>query len=537
VSSVVLPSAEIADPRSPARDWEESVRPAARVHSPLLATLSGLLACYSFPHAGGLTPLVFVALVPLLVAVERASISRALLLGWLTGLVGHAAAFGWLLPTIEHFAELSGLRAFGFLLAFVAYHSLQFALFAAGVAYMTRPRRALAVGATAAWWVVLEWAFPKVFPWMLGDTLAPSPVLRQAADIAGVYGLSVLIVVVNGSIAAAIAPSDTSVRVRMRRVAAAATALLLMAGYGTLRLRAVETANAEKSTFAVALVQGGLAPNHGTVTAMNDEAWRTYAGLSEELSSEDGALLVWPEAILQVYLRYDPSYRERFVQLARRIGRPVLVGALDVPAGRSGKFNTGYLVAPDGGLQTYHKQRLMPFGEYVPGSTWWPVLGRWRSTGLIAGSAATEPLKLPATRFAPSICFEALEPGGFNERVRHGAEFLVNITDDSWFAGTSVPYGHLEAATLRAVETRRWLVRASNSGISAFIDPTGRVVASLPVDAVGALRQSISLSTALTPYVRWGNWLIPLSIIVLMGSCVRTARSRKALRAAGAQGM
>ena len=113
-------------------------------------------------------------------------------------------------------------------------------------------------------------------------------------------------------------------------------------------------------------------------------------------------------------------------------------------------------------------------------------------------------------RVAPSICFEAIHAGAFNALVRHAAGLLVNLTDDGWFASVNAAAQHLELTRLRAVETRRWLVRASNSGISAFIDPSGRVAASLPFGAIGVLRHRIEVGGPTTPYVRWGDWVLPL---------------------------
>jgi len=111
---------------------------------------------------------------------------------------------------------------------------------------------------------------------------------------------------------------------------------------------------------------------------------------------------------------------------------------------------------------------------------------------------------------APSICFEAIRPAAFNDLVRRGAALLVNLTDDSWFASPAAAAQHLELARLRAVETGRWLARASNSGISAFVDPSGRVVGALPFGVRGTLWQTVETGGAPTPYVRHGDWILLL---------------------------
>jgi apolipoprotein N-acyltransferase len=127
-------------------------------------------------------------------------------------------------------------------------------------------------------------------------------------------------------------------------------------------------------------------------------------------------------------------------------------------------------------------------------------------------------------RVGPSICFEAIRPGWFNGLVREGAEVLVNLTDDSWFIDGVGPAQHLEMTRLRAVETRRWLVRASNSGISAIIDPSGEIVASLPFGTVGVLDHRIGLSNRRTPYVLCGDWIIIVSAITAVAAIAPRCR-------------
>jgi apolipoprotein N-acyltransferase len=256
---------------------------------------------------------------------------------------------------------------------------------------------------------------------------------------------------------------------------------------------------------------------------------------------------VWPETVLRSYLRHRGEYRDRVTGLAREIGRPLLVGALDLSPEGAREMNAAYLVQPvawsptaaEGELDVYHKRHLLPFGERLP--AWGAALGlrHWRTTGrFVAGTGGRlrftiEPddgfLEQRSVAMAPAICFEATRAGAFNAAVRSGAGFLVNLSDDSWFANSHGPDQHLQAVVLRAVETRRWLVRASNSGISAFIDPTGQVVRSLPLGATGLLRHRIAIEREMTPYVRWGDWfLVPclLTVFAAVGGRSVCARWR-----------
>ncbi len=516
------------------------------VHPIFLAALTGILSAVSFPKQAW-WPLVFVALVPLLSAISHASVRRAFLLGWTAGLAGIFGAFNWVLPAIARFEHTSAPIALPFFALFVASHAIQFAIFAAGVALVKLPGtsgRISVIAFTAAWWVLLEWSFPKIIPWSFGDALAASRVLRQVADIGGTYGLSCLVAIVNACVAEAITTHGRSVASgRLAPLTFEAMLLAVCAHYGHSQLaRYFEDAGDGQHDMNVAVVQGGLRSGREDLPQANEEAWKTYLDLTtQNQAAGNPDLVVWPETTLRVYLRQDAAYRARVVELVRRLGSPLLLGSLDLPANRPGELNSAYLIQNDSGAETriaapspmqiYHKQRLLPFGEYVPGKEWLPLLSRWHTTGGFTTDGSAQPTLAfaaaarkiggdgvearPITRVAPSICFEALMPGAFNRAVREGAEFLVNITDDGWFGDTAGPYEHLEAATLGAVETRRWLVRASNSGVSAFIDPTGTTVASLPIGTAGVLQHPIGKSRTITLYVRWGNWPILLSFVVV----------------------
>jgi apolipoprotein N-acyltransferase len=611
----------------------------SRMRPFFLAALSGVLGALCFPTYS-LWPLVFVALVPLLLAVAGASRRRAFLLGWLTGTVGFLGAFSWVLPTIARFESISSLEALPFFALFVAYHALQLALFGGGVAWaesdqpsgLSHHRMQNHIHHSsfiihhssfifpAACWILLEWAFPKVIPWSFGDTLAASAALRQGADVAGVYGLSFLVILVNATVAAAIVRRDMPLPRRVRPAAAAATLLAVAAVYGGFRIsrnesyhHATNTSHEHEHALLITIVQGGLHSGRDDLVAANEEAWATYARLTEEAltptlsqgAREEGPdsasfdatqdrlsadLIVWPETTLRVYLRQDSVWRDRLGRFIEQIGRPLFLGSLDLPADGRGELNSGYLVEPgeltDGdahitampgrqaaGWQVYYKHVLLPFGEYVPGASWLPLLSRWRTTGRFVGAEASHPLTLNPSYsaqeeraegspspdepdfwsrraltpplaaaedehdsrarltipFGPSICFEAIWPGAYNQLVRAGAEFLVNITDDGWFGNTAGPYEHLNAARLRAVETRRWLVRASNSGVSAFIDPMGNIVDSLTLGAVGTISHSITPGQSLTPYVRYGDWPVYLSLVIIFGAWLVGSPSAAAL--------
>jgi apolipoprotein N-acyltransferase len=538
-----------------------------------LAILSGGLLLVAAPPAG--VPMVaFVALVPLLVAARRTTggASAAAALGWLTGAVFYAGLVPWLMPTIARMQGLGTTASAACFALFVAYHAAQVALAAVAMwfcvggaaqryrtldccaASAARPLRRKAPGdqahhrpaelsrlqatggrcerwcdrsstarrsrrhavvataaGVAAAWVLLESGFPKVFPWSLGAALGPQPLLRQAAEVCGVHGLAALVVTANALLAFG---------ARGARLAALGI-IATLAGYAAWRLPVLRAPSAP--FLMVGLLQASQLPPPAEAAAATDTAWRFYAARSRALAPRVD-LLLWPESVLRTDLSVAGGYRDAVEGLAAALRRPLVVGGLGrAPDGR--ETNAIYAFAPR--LVAVHaKTALVPFGEYVPGATWWPMLNRWQTTGSFAAGAGAAPLSLASGRAAVAVCFEAIQPGAFNAQVRDGGRWLLNPSDDGWFASPRAAAQHLEMTRLRAVETRRWLVRVSHSGASAIIDPTGDVVAALPYAAPGALAAPIAPRDDLTPYARWGDAPLLFASILVSG-CTYRRRTRR----------
>lgn len=495
-----------------------------------------------------LAPLVFVGLVPLLAAARRGW-GVAALAGAACGVAGYAAVFGWVPLWLARFQGLAPRLAWGLFALALAYHALQLVGFALGAALIARRARRAGAGsawggalAVAALWGVLDWAFPKLVPWSFAGALAAAPWLRQAADLGGPAGLSFAIVLVNALLLAALwpAPGERGPAAApgraSRRLAlvGAAGVLAALAGYGAWRAGMEDAATAPR--VAGVLVQGGVAADAPQDELRGVQSLLRYEELTRAAALGDGdyGLVLWPETTLPVSPRTHTWYGERLARLASQTGQPLVVGAVD-DAPDGGLFNSAFAFgaagAPPGQPAVYHKAYLVPWAEYVPGRAWLPAGFTWRTTGAYRHGGPPQPFVLPARRAglpplraAPSICFEAMQAGAFNAQVRAGAGVLVNLTDDGWLAGTAAPALHLQAMRLRAVETRRWLLRASNSGISAVIDPRGELVATLPFGAVGALSAGAAARHDQTLYVRAGEWVVALSALALLALALRKRR-------------
>lgn len=504
------------------------------------ASFGGICIGLSFPPAA-CWPAVFVGVTLLLRASAGAGYTTSFFVGWLGGCAGYAVAGAWLWSAIARFTGGSRATVAACVAACVAYHAAQFGLFsllAPDHRGRNLPRRCLGV---AAVWVVIEWGFPKILPWTLGDGLVGSLLMRQAADLAGAHGLSFAIV----SGAAALAASTSTAAERRERLHAAVAAsclVIFLAIYGVVRVMQLDLAPSPAS-LRVTLVQGGLGL-HADARRQNDLAWRIYEPLTRAAAARrprggtSAALTIWPEATLRAYLHHDMEQRRRVRRLAALLDQALLVGALDLPASGAGELNAAYLIAAGRRFdaQTYHKRALFPFGEYVPGADWIRPLRAWRTVGRFVRGEAAAPLEAPGGwLLAPAICFEALHPGGFNRMVHDGARLLVNLSDDAWFAGTNEVAQSLGVSSMRAVETRRWLARASDSGVSAFVDPAGRVVSKLDEGVIGAITADVPARDELSPYVRHGDWIVGASVLGLIVAGVprNEANRKRATRRVG----
>jgi apolipoprotein N-acyltransferase len=491
------------------------------------ASTGMLLVCATPPHA--LYPLVLIGFLPLLRAAHGRrgcpALGSAAAAGWIAGTVFYLGAADWLPETIAHLQSIGPAAAWALFGFFAVVHALQFALALALAALLgstaarPAPVRWLAnAGGAAAAWVVLEWAFPKVFPWSVGSVLGADPRLRQAAELGGAHGLALLVMLVNALLAEG-ARRHSPPAQRLCATGAALGLLSLALAYGAWRTPTPRRAGA-RGGARIAIVQGGAAASDTDPAATAAHSLATYASLTRAAAAASD-LVVWPEVALRVYVRDNDFFRDRLAALVREAARPVLLGALDRTA-NGGELNGAYVFAPALAARpvaVHHKSGLLPFGEYVPGADWWPALRRWRTTGEFVPGTPLVPFDVDLAegrlRIATAICVEATRPGAFNDAVRRGAELLVNLSDDTWFASEKAAAQHLELTRLRAVETRRWLVRASNSGVSAFIDPAGRVLAALPLGAVGTLVHRIDRGRTITAYVRRGDWVVPLCAVVV----------------------
>lgn len=478
----------------------------------LLALLSGALLTLAFPPLG-FWPLAAALAAPILLTANSPQAKDAFWPGFFFGLGFFALHLLWL-P--QSFAPYSG-GYFWFLFPPLV---LLLGVFWGLVTLAARILGGHGVGTLwllPALWVVMEWARtqgPFAFPWgALGYIWVGTP-LAQAADLAGVYGLSLLTLVV---VSLAVSPLVYHPFERFTPRLAWFCALLVVTswlGYGALRLRTITLSAPEQAVLA----QGNTDPyaRADSLAAVESEI-SLYATLSDQVRREladPSALFIWPEGVV-----LDGSLgqgRGREQQLQESVGATSLItgaAAVDLNTGES--FNSVYSIADAQVLSRYDKRYLVPFGEYFPLTAlfrpvYQTVFG-WFGFEFYQGrtpGAQIVPLALPGTQAATYICYESVFPQVARTMTARGAEVLVNISNDAWFGFGQGARQHFEMGTLRAVETRRYLLRAGNDGITALVDPLGRVRAELPRGEQGTLTVRYGERTGITPYVRFGDLLI-----------------------------
>ena len=446
-----------------------------------LASAAGALTWLAFPPASA-WPLLLPAVAGLAWAIERTPGKRgAFGAGLAFGTVWHGLAFAWVQHTLVEMSGLPGWAAWLGVLLFGLWQGLAAGLWAV-------IRRWLGAGpladvAAAAAWAALDLAWPWIFPLPLAACLYRAPVLTQACDLAGVTGLSALALFAGMRLAAALG-AGVPMKARASRLGlGVALPALLVAAYGAVRLAAADAPAAR--TLRVGWVQASALPeekrskNPRERIAVVEREWAEM----EKLVPRGLDLMVLPEGGFTFYFQDDASDRLSFVPDVRRwslkflgfpkeTGVPFIFGSLRKVGGRS--RNAAFVVERGRPPVIYDKRRLVPFGERIPFGDEIPWL-----QGKVQGMAHLEPgtgsplVTIAGLTAHLSICYEAIYPVTVAAESR-GADLLVNLTNDEWFGPTSAPEMHLMTQTFRSIETRKPLVRVTNTGISVWFDAFGR---------------------------------------------------------------
>ena len=374
-------------------------------------------------------------------------------------------------------------------------------------------------------WVTSEFArahLPEIsFPWnLLGYSAAANAALAQTTTLTGIYGLSFLVAAFNALLAWADAARAVSLKKRLGIIAAS---LAVIFGVTLTGGRLVPEARA--GHFA-----RGVQPNFPETDSyppnwfeLHKEDMDELDQLSVEPSVHQPDLIVWPEAPAP-FSWQDNQFSKRASSLAIRSGHPFLAGVVEwkteqLPSGHIGPapYNSALLVDPQGQkVFVYDKRHLVPFGEYEP----FPLIHRVVQSvssevgGFRKGRVAAVGTFPNNYKFGVYICYEAIYPGEVREFAARGANLFINISNDGWFGKSAAAEQHLRMARVRAVENRRWLLRVTNSGITAAIDPYGKIYETIPWNVRGAVDLPYDFRTDTTLYTRFGDWFAWLCVLI-----------------------
>ncbi len=471
------------------------------------------------------------ALVPLLIALGRpaASERRPVLLGLITGIVGFGGTLYWLTDVMTTFGDLSGGVAGGVALLLIVYLSLYPALVAHVIGRGVRTFGPRALWAAPVVWAAGEYARGHVmtgFPWVpLGNSQIDVAPIAQAASLVGVYGLSALVAL--GSVALAwivVAPPG---RGRVLPVAAVAVLIAATAVWGSLRLSS-ETLLRAGTPVRIALVQGNVAQGQKWDPAFEDTIYRRYLAMSRTGVARGATLIVWPESATPFFFEEHPA-AEATRLLARETGARLFIGSDQIERAARRLYNSAFLIQPTGSVGgIYRKIHLVPFGEYVPLESILSFAGPLVEQ--VGGFTPGDTLTIFHVRegaFSTGICYEAVFPELSREAVLRGSQLLTSITNDAWFGRSSAPWQHLAMARMRSVETGRYLARAANTGISAIVDPYGRVVQQTSLFEQAVEVGEVRFLDGTTPYVRIGDVVPWAGLVVGAGLWALSARGRR----------
>ena len=497
----------------------------------ILAALGGGIQTLAWPWPGW-WPLSFVALVPLIVAVRGQSGRGAFASGWVYGLALSLSSLPWLADVLAGYGGLGFWLGWLIILFLAAYLALYPALFAWLITLRCPGFLSWSLAGAGAW-AGLDWLKNWLltgFNWTpLAGPLALSAEMGQAADIFGFYGLGFFVALVNLWLAAPFFPGQEKSPAAGRAFLLAALGLLALAfAYGRLSYERWEAAAGRASNRLVAVIQPAIDQAEKWDPLDRARHLALYDGLVRKAGRTSPWLILWPETALPFIYGFDQEETAWLDNLAAEVGGFNLAGV----SGLDGVWpdqtlHNRMLLFQDGRPGPwYDKRHLVPFGEYLP-LAWLPFLRLDFIQGVI-GAAGTyspgrlqPPLDLPLgqgqtrqVHLGFMICFESTFPYLGRERVRAGADLLVVPTNDAWFGRSRAPSQHLLQAAMRAIETRRPLVRAGNTGISAVISPSGRITQATELMALGVFPLETPIlapaDTKPSLFLSWGHGLAPL---------------------------
>ena len=494
-----------------------------RVHASAASVLAGVSLPFAFAPFN-LFPLAVVAPAALFALWERASRREAFLRGWLFGLGMFGFGVSWVHESFQYsnVAPALALGLTALLVGFLALFPGLLGYLAASTAKAAQATRLLLL--LPAGWVVTEWVrgwFLTGFTWLqLGYSQAETP-LRSLATLFGVYGVSWCLALLAGGLVLALRKGG-----RARLIYLGAAVVLLAGSYGLARVQWTE---ARDHTIELALVQGNVPQDQKWLPNQRQPTVERYFALTEGHWNAD--LIVWPESSLPGFLHDFIPALSRLADEVEKHGSAILLGVDVLDRRTQHYFNSVLSITPQLGF--YHKRHLVPFVEYLPLEHMLRPAVDLLSlpvSDFSQGPSRQPPVAVAGESVGVSVCYEF----AFGEEIIEAlpqATLLVNVSNDAWFGDSIGPHQNLEMVRMRAVETGRYLARATNTGITAIIGPTGDIKERLPPFETGVLSAEVSAMRGSTPYVRMGNMPVLIGLAATLAvAAIGIRRETRRLR-------
>lgn len=539
------------------------------------AMISGFLLTLSFPKAD-LPWLAWFALVPLILSLYKLNEKQAFKAGFVMGLSHFLSLIYWIVPTISIYGQLPLFLALPVLLLLSAYLALYPALFALGIRclHSNLANKSLSKGSfpdvlmpltAAALWVATEYIrsnFLTGFPWgVAGYTQYMHLNLIQIADITSVYGISFVIVLTNGVLAlvfrASIFSNSGSFQKKSfepelkyknlesgqttkRAVIIWLCSISVMFGslfaYGKMRISEIKEISASSESVNVSVIQGNIEQILKWNEAYQESTIKKYCELSMQTTQQQPDLIIWPETALPFYYSWNKKMSSRVDSCIRDAKTSFLIGSpafttVDEKAKIYHIFNRAYMINKLALITgSYDKIHLVPFGEYVPFGKYLTFLGKIiaQAGDFSSGEPDQKPLAFNnGSSAGVMICFEIIFPYLSRRAVQNGAQILVTMTNDAWFGYTSAPKQHFTMSIFRAIENRRGVARAANTGISGFIAPTGEIIEISKLFEESAITRPMPSLKIQTVYTAVGDLFAYICLFAISVACVINIVNRR----------
>ncbi len=484
-----------------------------------LALASGALTALSFPKFN-LSFLGWISLIPLLFILTERKPKSSFLLGLMAGFSHYAILLYWIPHVPAYYGNLSFGFSFLVYLLLVLFLALYWAFFSLIFSKLYRSYPKLAFLAAPLVWISMEYILTYVmtgFPWcLLGYSQFKNLFFIQLASITGIYGLSLFLVLFQSMFV-------FSIRFRKRSPFFVALGLILLIHLGGFL--SLKKGIADENAFTAAVIQGNVSSDiywDRISTQEILELFESHIHLSQRSYTEGAGLIIWPEFSVPLCFSCSEElyryFKERLFKFVKETNCTLLLGTNEEKSNHEETqyFNTALGLRPDLSISQYYKMHLVPFGEYTPYKKIFFFIEKvTHAIGDITPGTQYSLHSYKDLKFGSPICYEIIFPNQVRKFTKKGANFLTTITNDGWYGKSSAPYQHFAMAVLRAVENRRYLLRAATTGVSGIIDPYGRILSQSEMMTKTYILGKIAPSETLTIYTRFGD-VLPLGSLTLV---------------------